>query len=275
MRIDRQYTYWIQISESSLISMDRSGYPDRDYVKSQILRVFEDRVKGRMPDLARMNQSHDGREGDWLTKEMGLTVNGLNAPDFQGFEMKKDSKGKTSFGDWGPDEAIYKGPKKLLDRDTFLEMFGAPNPKKANRYSWSGRVFPNLIDFNYAGQKMVIEDDGIKIFYDSKFDTRHSRAASMYESLISLALWKHDSLKQKVESKFNQLGWFRCLKNSEGRYDKIVFGQPINYEKFLQLFAKGSIFLDCGMHQGNSRPYMTWRAKNNVWDELAEKDLSA
>lgn len=102
----------------------------RDEVKLEIIRVFEKRVKYKKPDLSSLNSAHDGREGDWLTKEMGLSVNGLNEPDFKGFEMKKDSKEKTSFGDWSPDEAIFKGPSKLLHRDIFLEIFGARIPKK-------------------------------------------------------------------------------------------------------------------------------------------------
>ena len=243
----------------------------RDEIKLEILRVFEKNVKYKKPDLSSLNSAHDGREGDWLTKRMGLSVNGINEPDFKGFEMKKDSRGKTTFGDWGPDEAIFKGPHKLLDRDNFLKIFGAPNAKKANRYSWSGRVFPNVFDFNEAGQKLEIKRSGICAIYFPEKDLRPNKVPQSFRKRLELANWNHDSLGKKVESKFNQLGWFRCLKNPKGEYDRIVFGQPINYEAFLELFTKGSIFLDCGMYQGNNRPYMTWRAKNSIWDELAEK----
>jgi len=250
----------------------RSSNEDvREVVKAQIIDTFNRNVKGKIPDLSSLNKSHDGREGDWLTKQMGLKVNGLNEPDFLGFEMKKDSKGKTTFGDWGPDEAVYKGQNKIIDRDSFLQVFGAPNPNKNNRFSWSGRVFPNVHAFNYAGQKISVEKKGVEVIYDPKFDTRKTKPPSIFETKLSLALWKHESLQEKVESKFNQLGWFRCLKDRAGKYERIVFGAPINYEKFLDLFIIGSIFLDCGMHQGNARPYMTWRAKNDIWQQLEEK----
>ena len=244
---------------------------EREKTKAMIIEVFNLRVKGRLPDLSRLNAAHDGKEGDWLTEQMGLKVNGLNEPDFHGFEMKKDSRGKTTFGDWGPDRAIYKGADKLIDRDKFLEIFGAPNPNKHNRYSWSGRVFPNVHDYNYAGQKIEIGVEAIHIFYRPNLDTRETQVPTELRKDLSLAIWDHESLRNKVERKFNQLGWFRCLKDDKGRYQSLMFGAPINYEKFLELFAAGLVFIDCGMHQGNARPYMTWRAKNNVWDELAEK----
>lgn len=245
--------------------------PERDKTKALIIEVFNQRVKGRAPDLSKLNSAHDGREGDWLTEQMGLTVNGLNEPDFHGFEMKKDSRGKTTFGDWGPDKAIYKGSNKMINRDAFLEIFGAPNPNKNNRYSWSGRIFPTVHDYNYAGQKIEVEDEGINIIYRPKLDSRKNTVPMELKRDMNLATWNHDSLRNKVERKFNQLGWFRCLKDSEGKYERLVFGAPINYEKFLELFIAGLVFIDCGMHQGNSRPYMTWRAANSVWDELAEE----
>ena len=62
----------------------------RDQIKREILKIFNKNVKGKVPDLSKYNRSHDGAEGDWLTKAMGLTVNGKNEPDFKGFEMKKD-----------------------------------------------------------------------------------------------------------------------------------------------------------------------------------------
>ena len=79
---------------------------ERNRIKREILEVFEKKVKGQKPDLSKFNKAHDGAEGDWLTKRMGLTVNGKNEPDFKGFEMKKNSV-KTTFGDWQPNYAIY------------------------------------------------------------------------------------------------------------------------------------------------------------------------
>ena len=63
----------------------------RDEIKTEIRVRFYENVNGQFPCLDGYNKQHDGAEGDWLTKAMGLTVNGRNEPDFKGFEMKKDS----------------------------------------------------------------------------------------------------------------------------------------------------------------------------------------
>ena len=36
------------------------------------------------------------------------------------------------------------------------------------------------------------------------------------------------------------------------------------------MVSVGEIFCDCGMHDGNPRPYMTWRASRKIWDLLKE-----
>ena len=254
--------------------IDRSN---REEIKSLIEATFRKNVLGRVPDLTGYNQAHDGAEGDWLTKQMGLTVNGLNEPDFHGFEMKKDSKGKTTFGDWPPDFALYKGPNKIFDQDMFLSIFGSPNPLKGNRFSWSGRVFPKVGTFNEYGQKLTVGSnlDILAIYRHSLNQVESSRTSipAYFHSVDTvMAQWSHSNLKTRLERKFNQLGWFRCLKNSNGAYDRVQFGLPINIETFMPLFKAGTIFIDCGMHQGNSRPYMTFRANNNIWDSLAEDE---
>jgi hypothetical protein len=248
----------------------------REEVKFRIRQRFDRYVRGQTPTLEGFNTRHDGAEGDWLTKQMGLAPNGRNEPDFEGFEMKKFSKTKTSFGDWSPDISVYKGPTKLVNREVFLQLFGAPNPRKSNRYSWSGSVFPKVGSVNQAGQSIAIDSSGdiiIKYEYlkdgrDEKFQIKEHIA--LHQNL-ELARWKKASLERKVAQKFGQLGWFRCLKDRNGRYDALQFGFPISYAQFMELFRVGDIFLDCGMHQGNSRPYMTWRASNQVWDKLAER----
>jgi hypothetical protein len=87
---------------------------------------------------------------------------------------------------------------------------------------------------------------------------------------LELARWKKGSIQEKVEKKFGVLGWFRCVKDQQGSYQEIQFGLPLKYEVFSPLFRAGEIYIDCGMHQGNARPYMMWRASNRVWDKLAE-----
>ena len=254
---------------------------DRDEIKSIIEARFLANVKGKEPDLSDYNRRHDGAEGDWLTRQMGLTVNGNNEPDFMGFEMKKDSA-KTTFGDWSPDEALYKrisGQKALLSRDDFLKIFGSPksdtDPRKDGRYSWSGEVFPKVGKINKFGQSLEVSENGnIRALYSYEKDERTNKDVIIPEMFrkkrIQIALWSHETMKERVENKFNQLGWFKLVKNSQGKYSEIQYGHPINFEVFISMVRNGEIFCDCGMHQGNPRPYMTWRASHHIWDTLRE-----
>jgi hypothetical protein len=255
---------------------------EREAVRSLIEEQFEKFVKGRKPDLTGYHSGHDGAEGDWLTKMMGLTVNRKNEPDFHGFEMKKDSA-KTTFGDWSPDFALYLAPKRgtkaELPRSEFLRIFGSPKthsePRKNGRYSWSGEVFPNVKGINKYGQIMKVENSGdIKALYFYKSDQRPDKSTIVPEPYradgVVLAHWTGKRLRLRLERKFNQLGWFKCLKDSSGRYSELQFGRPINYEDFLKMVIAGDVFCDCGMYDGNARPYMNWRANHHIWDLLKE-----
>ena len=255
---------------------------DRVAIRSLIEERFDQFVKGQKPDLRGYNIKHDGAEGDWLTKKMGLTVNGKNAPDFHGFEMKKDSA-KTTFGDWSPNFAIYLAPKRTgiseIERSKFLKIFGSPKPNKDplkdGRFSWSGQIFPTVKGVNKYGQVMKVENNGdirALYFYDSDDRINKSKLIPLQyqKEGVTLAHWTSEGMKLRLERKFNQLGWFKCLKDSSGRYSKLEFGQPINYENFLKMVSVGEIFCDCGMHDGNPRPYMTWRASRKIWDLLKE-----
>jgi len=255
---------------------------DRKVIRSLIEERFEKYVKGLKPDLRGFNKDHDGAEGDWLTKRMGLSVNGKNEPDFLGFEMKKDSP-KTTFGDWSPDFALYlsaqRGTNSELARSEFLRIFGTPKVnkelRKNGRHSWSGEVFPTINGINKYGQVMKVQDNGdIKAIYDYKFDQRSNKTklvpTKYQKSGVVLAHWTQERLRLRLERKFNQLGWFKCLKDSSGYYSELQFGRPITYEAFLEMVITGDVFCDCGMYDGNPRPYMTWRASHRIWDLLKE-----
>ena len=75
-------------------------------------------------------------------------------------------------------------------------------------------------------------------------------------------------MKERVESKFNQAGWFKCLKDENGIYCKIVFGAPVTFENWLAGVRTGQIIFDSGMYDGNMRPYANWRAANSYWENL-------
>jgi hypothetical protein len=204
---------------------------------------------------------------------MGIAHNGNNAPDIDGFEMKNHTTSKTTFGDWSPNIAIFKGKDKLITRDEFLSIFGAPNIEKEGRFSWSGKPCPKIGNFNDFGQKLEIDsDNNILALYSFKEDKRNNKKKIVPKQFqidnLVLVRWDADKMKIKVERKFNNLGWFKCNKNTEGIYTSIVFGNPINFDTWIKGVKKGLIFFDSGMYQGNIRPYSQWRANNNYWESL-------
>ena len=121
-----------------MININNSS-DDRDQVKLKILSIFNKNVKGKKPDTTAANIRHDGREGHWLETQMGISHNASNTPDLYGFEMKNQTTSKTTFGDWSPKTAIWKGKNKIIGRERFLVIFGAPNHEKNDRCSWSGK----------------------------------------------------------------------------------------------------------------------------------------
>jgi len=251
----------------------------RECIKRQIRMRFYSHVKGKIPDLKGYNSKHDGKEGDWLTKAMGLTVNGKNEPDFKGFEMKKDSA-KTTFGDWSPDIGLFKksptGTPPEIERTGFLIIFGEPRLKeKKVHHSWSGEVFPKVKRFNKFGQIMFIDKkNNVLAKYNYKNDCRQNKSTLVplryRKGNVVLVKWSAQKLKFKLENKFNNLGWFKCIKDISGKYIKLQFGRPINFPLFIALVKTGKIFCDSGMVSTNRRPYMSWRASKNIWGSLAE-----
>jgi len=213
--------------------------------KQEIINRFNAHVRGHKPETSTANVRHDGKDGHWLERQMGVKANRSNDPDLFGFEMKNHTKGKTTFGDWSADYYIFKDSKYELSRDQFLMIFGKPNEAKKGRCSWSGEPCPKIDNFNAFGQKLVVD-----------------------ESHNILAKWMVESIKQKLDNKFNQKGWFKCLKNKDGVYCELVFGAPITFENWIERVKTGEVFFDSGMYQTNSRNYSQWRANNSFWDSL-------
>jgi len=241
--------------------------------KQEIIKLFLAKVKGRSP-VAVGNAAHDGKYGHWLEQQMGIARNSDNLPDIFGYEMKNQTKNKTTFGDWSADYYIFRdSPEAKINRDNFLTIFGKPNPLKENRYSWSGEPCPKILKVNKFGQKLVIDlHDNISAMYSYSEDMRTNKnrivpARLQIENLV-LAKWSKLWIKRKLENKFNQKGWFKCKLNPQGKYETIVFGPPINFENWIQLVKKGLVFFDSGMYQGNPRNYSHWRANNNLWNSL-------
>ena len=94
---------------------------------------------------------------------------------------------------------------------------------------------------------------------------------------IYIAVWSGEKMKKHVDSKFNQKGFFICKKDKDGKYDKICFGSPINYELFIEKIKTGDIFFDSGMYYDSNKPnerlYSQWRASQKFWNNLLTEEF--
>lgn len=249
--------------------------------KEKIIHIFYNKVYGQTANVQGVNPRHAGSRGHWLENQMGLTPNGNNAPDLYGYEMKNATTSKTTFGDWSANYYIFKdpsipspsNPSQSFTRQDFFNAFGKPNSLKNNRISWSGEPVPKINQTNSYGCTLFIAaDNSIVISYDYQSDQRPNKGAliplGLQNGTVILAKWDAASLKNKVESKFNQNGWFKCETDANGVYREIVFGAPLNYLNWLDLVRSGDVFFDSGMYETNKRPYSMWRASNNLWASL-------
>ncbi len=253
--------------------------------KKEIINTFYQNVKGKKADTGKSNPNHNGNKGHWLEDQMGSKRDANNDPDLYGYEMKTSKiAGKISFGDWMADEYIFPHgrPKKINDtnraysitKDDFLQIFGKSNPNKGGRYSWSGEPSPTYYKkINNFGQMLSIDNDNnIVILYSYSKDKRLNKStivpSIMQTDDLILAKWYYASMKEWVENKFNQKGWFSCKIDKEGYYRSIHFGAPLDFDKWIQLFKDGEALFDSGMKQNESRNYSMWRANNLTWDNL-------
>jgi hypothetical protein len=239
--------------------------------KKYITELFKKNVKGRRPPPPR-HSLHDGFVGYWLEKRMRVFHNGKASSDFPNYEMKSGTPWKTTLGDWSADFYIWQDPRRQITRTQFMKVFGKYNREKS-RYSWSGQPVPKIGKSNEYGQRLRVEPDGsIVALYSHSKDTRSQKTKIVPKSLrrenLVLAKWNASSLKKRLSEKFGRAGWFRCLRDRAGFYCKIVFGPPLRYKAWLQAVRENIVFLDSGMHQGNSRNYSSWRARNTYWEAL-------
>lgn len=124
---------------------------------------------------------------------------------------------------------------------------------------------------------MIIDDnDNIYAIYSYIKDKRKIKTSFpeyiKKNKKIIIAFWSKDKMKNHVNSKFNQKGFFICKKNKENKYDKNCFGGPITFEFFINNIKNGVIFFDSGMYQGNPRMYSQWRASSIFWDKLITEE---
>ena len=257
--------------------------------KERIKELFFKNVYGLSPDIKNYDYKHAGAKGHWLEKKLGKNPDSSNEADFWGYECKNFTRNKTTWGDWSANEYIFdKNNQFQLDREQFLKLFGKPNAKKNNRYSWSGEPIPYSPNtYSKFGQLMEIDKNlNILITYSYKKDQRENKSEIMPKKFkvnnLLLAKWygyeaNNNSLKTaletKISKKFNQKGWFKCFMK-DNKYNSISFGNPINFESWMNFIKKGEIFFDSGMYQGNSRNYSMWRSVNSFWEELIEETFT-
>lgn len=263
--------------------------------KEKIIELFYENVKGKKPNVGDQNERHDGKKGHWLERQFGISANDYNEPDLYGYELKNETTSKTTFGDWSANVYVFTNPKyehffagtaKYQKQDSFVKIFGKQNMEKNGRYSWSGTPCPKIGSYNDFGQILKIENNNdIIAFYSYSKDKRENKESIVPKELqienLEIAKWygetspskkrKDKCLKEKLEDKFNDKGWFTCKTNSNGEYCKICFGKPMNYNEWIILVKKGIVFFDSGMYEGNKRPYSQWRALNNFWDSLIDE----
>lgn len=248
--------------------------------KEKIIKSFDENVRGQKPES--LKATHDGAEGHWLEDRMGVKHNASKEPDIFGYEMKKSSD-KISFFDLSASEYLFSKSKISINKANnwetgkisiskpeFIHYFGTLKEDK-NRYSWSGKCFPTHGSYNFCGQIITISDtNDICIYYSYSKDQR--KDVDIPEFLkrdnVLIAIWLKDKLKNHVNKKFNNKGFFIC-KKTNSVYDKLCFGKPFDFEYFMKNFKNRTIFIDSGMADGNSRNYSNFRSTpKDFWSEL-------
>jgi DNA-cytosine methyltransferase len=244
--------------------------------KLQIINIFKLNVLGKIYNKNNDKKNHNGSEGHWLETQMNITHNGKNAPDIFGYEMKCKTQSYISFGDWCPDIDEYGNLLKIKwwhndqSKLQFMKKYGNINDDK-NRWSWAVKV--KYKEYNKRGQKFIIDDCGIFVIYNNKYDDYYDKRDIFIDTKgkdIKVIGWSHNMMKNRVNNKFGINGYFRPIKN-KNVYIGLQFGEPIYYEEFLENVKNDNIYLDPGTHIGNNRPYMQWRSLNS-WFTNREKN---
>lgn len=250
--------------------------------KSKIIETFNNNVKNKQIDISSSNKKHDGAEGHWLEKQMGLKPNGKNQPDIHGYEMKKENS-KITFGDYAASEYIFSAKKPIINEknkwtndkvnmttNEFIKTFGTLKESK-NRYSWSGSCVPTYDTWNDCGQKLVIsENNDICIYYSYSKDKRELKnnfPEYLKQDDLLIVIWLKDKLSKNINDKFNKNGFFIC-KKTNNCFNQICFGPPLSYELFIDNIKKKNIIFDSGMVTGNSRKYSHFRGTGKFWNTL-------
>jgi hypothetical protein len=238
--------------------------------RKEIAKTFFAKVYGKSVPGKGANIRHDGRGGHGLEKLMGLRQNCRNQPDFEFFELKCHTRGKITYGDW-KGKYIWEDPDFGITRDQFLEIFGRRSPR-TGKFSWSGKPVPKIGHYNAFGQILEVQDDkSILALYSFSKDQRADKLNIVPERFrkerLVLVTWECEIMKRRVEDKYNKGGWCKGNKDKNGKYYSISFGEPIDYDSWIEDVKAGKIIFDSGMVQGESRTYSAWRSSNSHWEK--------
>ena len=252
--------------------MQPSNNDDEDDIgKQQIKKLFDDNVRGVPICLDGQNAGHCGKEGHRLETLMGIKHNSKNEPDINGYEMKT-GESVTTFVDKAPDTFFVDGIKipsgKIKKyKQSFFEKYAcAKNTDVLTMGGWSYHKY------NHCGQRLCTDDkNNVYVIYDWTHDKRENKdALYLNKTPHPIMRWYADSLKNAIEKKFNNKGFFKCIKQNNA-YVKICFGKPITFDTWIDELKKGIIY-----HDGYSKPKGRWRhvfrARNAFWDSLITEE---
>jgi hypothetical protein len=252
--------------------------------KKNIISLFEKNIKNK--EITNIPPGQN--EGNWLETQMGIKINSNNAPDIDGYEMKKWAS-KITLGDYSASEYLFSKEKPTIEAENgemtpvtktqFLRWFGKPNPAKNGRYSWAGDCVPKYNIWNFYGQTLTITDKkDIVIYYSFDKDNRPDEWKEGMPDFIKkspkipkiIAIWKMEKIKRNIENKFNKQGFFLCKKRG-GTYQEIMFGKPFDYDYFTEKIKTNKIVFESGMNENTHRCYSFFRGTvKHFWRELLE-----
>jgi hypothetical protein len=243
-----------------------------DADKQYIITMFNTHVKDRQICLDGQNKKHCGKEGHFLEKQMGLKPNSKNKPDMRGYEMKTGEK-VTTYVDKAPNIVFLNGeplPKRnSSEKRKFWEKYASE--KESDKPTIGGwRIYK----FNCLGQKLCVdEENNIFVLYDYSHDKRPNKdSLQLDKEPHKIMQWNADALKSCIENKFNQKGFFKCIKHNNA-FVKICFGRPITFEFWIDQVKEGFIYHD-GYSKVNGRGRHVFRASNKFWNDLITEEYS-
>lgn len=239
--------------------------------KQKIIDNFMTNVKNVEICLEGQNKSHCGKEGHWLEKKMGLKPNAKNEPDLLGYEMKT-GESATTFVDKVPNTMFIGNTpmpkrKNTQEKRRFWELYASKKESDEPTIGgWSSHRY------NHSGQKLYVdEQNNINIIYDYSHDKRPNKESlGLNKEPHIIMQWNADTLQNTIENKFNQKGFFKCVKQGN-RFVKIRFGGPITYDFWIDNVKKGLIYHD-GYSKVNGRGRHVFRAANKFWNDMITEE---